>query len=432
MNIADPNDVIRTQPMSRAQIRAVAVGATISAVDGYDILSISLAAPGLANAWGIDRSTLGVVLAMEVIGAAVGAILLGRMADLAGRRMMLLGGQAVMMIGMALSAIAPDVTVLACCRFFTGIGIGSMVPALASMVTEVANERRRDLAVSLLGFGYSIGAILSGALAAYLLLYLPWPSVFVLGSLLTAAAFMLTFLWVPETIVFLSRKRPPGALARINAVRSRFGHAPVASLPAFQENARASRLADLFAPNLVRNTLFVTTAYFFMMATSVSVVKWIPKIAADMGNSAAAGASVLVFVNVGGLVGTLAVVPLAKRYGLNRVCISAMFLSAAVIALLGQSFGSLTSLMLAGAATGTINATAGSGLYILMARAYPSHLRATGIGFTVAFGRAGPALGPMLAGILLGAGLAVPMVMLVIGLGAVIAALLVSLTRADN
>ena len=62
--------------MGRQQIAAVALCILLLAVDGYDILSISFAAPGIANEWGIDRAALGLVLSMELIGMGVGALVL--------------------------------------------------------------------------------------------------------------------------------------------------------------------------------------------------------------------------------------------------------------------------------------------------------------------------------------------------------------------
>ena len=54
--------------MSRLQILVVGVTIALNALDGFDILSISFASPGIATEWGIDRAALGIVLSMELIG----------------------------------------------------------------------------------------------------------------------------------------------------------------------------------------------------------------------------------------------------------------------------------------------------------------------------------------------------------------------------
>ena len=72
----DPRTIIDQQPMSRFQWGIVATMVGLNALDGFDVLSISFASPGIASAWGIDRAALGIVLSMELIGMAVGSVLI--------------------------------------------------------------------------------------------------------------------------------------------------------------------------------------------------------------------------------------------------------------------------------------------------------------------------------------------------------------------
>src|SRR3569833_2163133 len=82
----DPRETLASAPMSALQILAIAVTVGLTARDGFDVLSISFASPGIAAEWGIDRAALGVVLSMELFGMAVGADVLGGLADRLGRR----------------------------------------------------------------------------------------------------------------------------------------------------------------------------------------------------------------------------------------------------------------------------------------------------------------------------------------------------------
>ena len=86
--------------MSALQIFVVAVTIALNALDGFDVMSISFASPGIATEWGINRAALGIVLSMELIGMAFGSILLGRVADRIGRRPTMLVCLVVMALGM--------------------------------------------------------------------------------------------------------------------------------------------------------------------------------------------------------------------------------------------------------------------------------------------------------------------------------------------
>jgi MFS family permease len=82
----DPRETLASAPMSALQTLVVATTVGLTALDGFDVLSISFAAPGIATEWGIDRAAPGVVLSMELFGMALGALVLGGMADRFGRR----------------------------------------------------------------------------------------------------------------------------------------------------------------------------------------------------------------------------------------------------------------------------------------------------------------------------------------------------------
>ena len=96
----DPRTLLAAGPMSRTQVAVVAITVGLCALDGFDVLSISFASPGIAAEWGIDRAALSVVLSMELFGMAVGALALGSLADRMGRRPTMLVCLVLMTIGM--------------------------------------------------------------------------------------------------------------------------------------------------------------------------------------------------------------------------------------------------------------------------------------------------------------------------------------------
>src|SRR5690349_24604431 len=102
----DPREIIDHSSMTVAQIAVVTIMVFLNGMDGFDVLSIAFASPGIAREWGIAQTALGVVLSMELIGMAFGSILIGGVADKIGRRPTLLGCLAVMALGMLGATIA--------------------------------------------------------------------------------------------------------------------------------------------------------------------------------------------------------------------------------------------------------------------------------------------------------------------------------------
>ena len=223
--------MLALSPMTPAQVRVIAVTVGLCALDGFDVLAISFASPGIAHQWGINRAALGVVLSMELLGMALGAILVGGIADRIGRRRTVLGCLLVMTFGMAMTITAGSVVTLSVWRVITGVGIGGMLAALTAIASEFANDRRRDLCVALMSIGYPLGAVLGGSIAAQLLARSDWRSVFEFGALLSGLLLPLVFWWVPESVVWLCQRRPARALERVNASLARLGYAAVQALP---------------------------------------------------------------------------------------------------------------------------------------------------------------------------------------------------------
>jgi MFS family permease len=333
----DPRDVLAQSKMSRLQIAVVGVTIALNALDGFDILSISFASPGIATEWGIDRAALGIVLSMELIGMAIGSIVLGGVADKIGRRPTILGCLTVMALGMLMATTVTGLVDLSIWRIITGLGIGGMLAAINAVAAEFSSTQRRHLSVSLMSIGYPVGAVLGGIVAARLLQGNDWRSVFYFGAAVTATLIPITYFLMPESVHWLARKQPTGALEKINRAMARMGHPAVSALPVISADVRKRSVTDLFGPGLLAITVLSATAYFFHITTFYFILKWVPKIVADFGFAASSAAGVLVWTNVGGALGGATLGFLTLRFGVKGLTIAVMLLSTVMVALFGQT-----------------------------------------------------------------------------------------------
>ena len=430
MSELDPRAIIAREPMHFRQIVAIAIATALNALDGFDVLSISFAAPGIAKDWGIDRAALGLVLSMELIGMGIGALILGAMADRIGRRPTILSCLVIMASGMFLASTAQTVTILSAFRLFTGLGIGGMLAATNAIVAECSNARRRNLAVAIMAGGYPMGAIVGGSIASLLLGATGrWHSVFEFGAVLTACFIPIVLWLVPETIAFLLHKRPTGALAKINRTMVRQGRPPLDALPPRDEAPQRFSFGQFFAPDITSVTLLLILAYFAHMMTFYFLVKWIPKIVVDMGFAPALAGGVLVWANVGGASGSIVLSLLTQKVGVRPLVIGAMVCGAMVVAIFGQGFTTLASLSLIACIGGFFTNGATAGLYAVIAQSFPASLRAGGTGLVIGIGRAGAALGPITAGLLFASGTSLWLVALLMGCGTLVGGIALSLVR---
>ena len=417
----DPHKIIDETPMSLLQILAVSMCIALLALDGFDVLSIAFAAPGIASDWGINRAELGIVLSMELIGMGVGSITLGPIADKYGRRPIILLCLAVTAMGMFFTAQAQAMTDLLIHRFYTGLGIGGVLAAVNAMTAEFSNRRNRNMCVMLMAAGYPLGVTIGGSIASYLLIDNSWRAIFYFGAVATALSVPLTWFLMPESVGFLSTKGGPNALHRINQTLRRMGKQTIDALPEKAEQARTS-LMELFTPKLLSITLVLTAAYFLHIMTLYFILKWIPKIVFDMGFEASMAGTVLVSANIGGLAGSVLLSLLSHRFPVRNMLFGVLGISFIMVTLFGLGYDSLQQLALMAAATGFFVNAGVVGLYALFAESFPTNVRAGGTGFVIGVGRAGAALSPVVAGYLFFLGYGLQTVAVSMGLCSLLAA----------
>ena len=440
--MTDPRDLIAKSPMSTRQVLVVAITIALNALDGFDVLSISFASPGIAAEWGITRAALGFVLSMELIGMALGSIFLGSLADKIGRRPTVLMCLAVMATGMfmattstgvlgglvtplfALFGYNVDVRLadLSVWRIITGLGIGGMLAAINAVVAEVSNTRRRDLNVAIMSIGYPVGAALGGFITSTGLELAEWRSVFYFGATVTIVMIPIVYFLMPESVHWLTRKQPAGALERVNRTLTVFGHPTVAELPAVSADVRKRSSGDMFRAPLLAVTVLATVAYFFHITTFYFIVKWVPTIVVGMGFAPSSAGYVLSWLNVGGATGGTVLGLLSQRFSVKTLTMTVMLLSTVAVTLFGRSPADLVQLTLICMVAGFCTNASITGMYAIFAKAFPTHVRASGTGFAVGVGRGGSVLAPIIAGYLFTAGYELPTVSVLMSLGSIVAA----------
>jgi MFS family permease len=361
---------------------------------------------------------------------AIGSVFLGGVADKIGRRPTMLGCLLVMAVGMMMATTVRGLVDLSIWRVVTGLGIGGMLASINAVAAEFSNTRRRALGVSLMSIGYPVGAVLGGLVVAQLLrVNSDWRPIFYFGAAVTALLIPVVYFVVPESVHWLARKQPTGALDRINQALRRMGHATVHALPELTASARSRSIAEIFQPGLVAITTIVTLAYFFHITTFYFIVKWIPKIVVDMGFAQSSAAGVLVWTNVGGATGGAVFGLLTLRFGLKPLTITLLVLSTVMVTLFGRTPADLDRLALICAMAGFCTNAGIVGLYAIIAQVFPTQVRAFGTGFTVGVGRGGSVLAPILAGFLFNAGYALPVVALTMASGSLLAAAVLILLK---
>jgi MFS family permease len=398
----NPIAVVDDNPMSLRQWIVVALMVLLNALDGFDVLSSAFAAPGITEEWGIPRSELGVVLSAELVGMGFGSVILGGMADKAGRKPTMLLCLVIMAIGMFMASNAGDVWPLTMWRFVTGLGIGGMLASTNAVTAESTSKSARSFAMGMYVIGYPIGGVIGGfAAQTWLIEAYGWRGVFTFGAVVTAAMIPLVLLLVPETPAFYAARRPNGALDKINRSLRALRKPQIDAMPEISPTAPKPKVTDILSnPRLRPVTLLLAFGYLFHTVTFYYILKFAVQIVADSGFSQPDAASTLTWANIGGATGGLLFGLVMTKWDIKGPTIAAAVLGSVAVAAFGLGSDTLWGWRVATFLTMFFLNAAIVGYYAAFARGFPAYARATGTGFVLGVGRAGAAGSPIIAGFL--------------------------------
>jgi AAHS family 4-hydroxybenzoate transporter-like MFS transporter len=354
-----------------------AIGFLVAMVDGYDTLLLAFIAPLIAKEWTLPPLTIGAIFASSYAGAALGATVIGIGADRFGRKTMLLTSLALVGIFTMLCARSETPTQLMALRALAGLGLGGALSTITALTAENASLERRRAAVTRMFLGFPVGAIVGGAATAAAMPLIGWRGVFFGGG---ACALLL----LPLVAVGVSE-----------SVRGTRGASHVHS---------RRPLAELMSGGRARSTALFGICVFLMLLTSYFLVSWIPTVLTLNGMSPERAAMGAVILNCGGIVGTLILSFIIDRKNPLGPVVGCLGAGAILIALLGygiMSPGNSTFFLVF--CVGLLIIGAQGGIPALCIHLYPPTVYATAVGLSVACGRLGSIIGPLVGGYLVSA-----------------------------
>jgi AAHS family 4-hydroxybenzoate transporter-like MFS transporter len=351
------------------------IGFLVTMIDGFDTLMLAFIAPLISREWALHPQTVGAIFASSYAGAALGATLIGIAADRYGRKRMLLASLALAGAFTLLCAWAASPQQLMALRATAGLGLGGALSTITALTAENAPVSRRRATVTRMFLGFPVGAIVGGVATAATMSFLGWRGVFVAGGL--CALFLL-----PLVAAGTSEFRSNGGLAG-SPVHSR------------------RPISELLSEGRALRTLLFCVCVFLMLLTSYFLVSWVPTVLTLTGLTPQRAALSAVALNCGGILGTLILSFIIGRRNPLPPVILCLCAGAVLTAQLGHEItqaGNTRSLLVI--AVGLLIIGAQGGIPALCVHLYPPSVYATAGGLSVASGRLGSIIGPLIGGYL--------------------------------
>ena len=301
-----------------AVTRAAALTAVGGILFGYDTGVVGGVLPNISKDFGLDSPFLkGLVVAILLAGAAVGAIVAGRVADQLGRRRTILLTSVVFVVGLLMCSLAPTLWVFWISRFVIGLGVGSTSFVVPLYIGEIAPPERRGGLVSLNQLSVTIGILVSELVAYGLSGHGDW-RVSVGLALLPAVVLGLGIVREPESPAWLVRQgREDDAREVLRTLRDEQDaiEEEIASVKDVAREESKGSIGDLVDRRLRPALILGVTLAVIQQITGINtVIYFAPTVLQEAGLGSSASLLALVIVGVTNVVMTV----LAVRY-LDRV-----------------------------------------------------------------------------------------------------------------
>jgi MFS transporter, AAHS family, 4-hydroxybenzoate transporter len=397
-------DFLDRHPVGRFQIGVLLTCAAVLFLDGFDTQAIGYVAPALAKEWGLGKGALGPVFSAGLFGLMIGALVFGPLADHVGRKTIILLSTLAFGLGALGTAFAWDVESLLAIRFLTGLGLGGAMPNAIATTSEFSPKRRRATMVMIMFCGFSIGAALGGWLAADLIPRFGWRSVFMVGGIAPLVMLPILAVRLPESVRFLALEgdasgRVPELLRKVSP---KTAFAPDAQFVVHESRLAGIPVAHLFREGRTPVTLLLWVAFFMGLLDIYFLANWLPTVLNDLGASVSEAAAIGSMLQVGGVVGTLALGSVVDRFSFRALGLI-YFFGVFAVAAIGQLGHSTMLVGIAIFAAGFCIIGGQIAANGLTAGYYPTAVRATGVGWALGMGRIGSIVGPLVGGFLLSA-----------------------------
>lgn len=361
----------------------VALCFLINMVDGMDVNILSFIRAALSRDWQVADDAMGYVLSAGTLGMGFGALLIAPFADRHGRKPVIMTALALMSLGMLASGYATSIETLMLARLCVGMGIGTVLAAMAALAAEVAPPGWQDMSVAFVQAGFPLAAVGTGFVVAWAEPLVGWQALLRWAAYLTVALLPLAWLVLPTRMASAAHETP---------------------------SAREA-IAALFSDRLRARTLLLWLAIFTGLLVLYSMLSWITKLASGAGLSDADSIYAGAFYNFGAFVGTISMGLLTLKFRPGVLAPALMACAAVALLVFGNASLSVGGALFMAFVIGLTLQGGYNGMWPLAAGAYDAANRATGIGWAMGIGRGGAVVGPIMAGYLLAAKMSLPTIL---------------------
>ncbi|MFZ2526168.1 MAG: MFS transporter [Rhodococcus sp. (in: high G+C Gram-positive bacteria)] len=399
------------QKLSRRQLTLAVIAAWAVCLEFLDYFLIGFILTFVAGPWNLSFGQSSIILLSSGVGAIIGAIFFGRLADRIGRRRVFLMTILIFTAATAALALTPDSAsygwlYLTFFRVVIGFGAGGLYVVDLPLVQEYMPAAKRGRVAGVVTASVPLG-FLAGSLMVWLLAdVIGWRGILVVAAAMGFLVLLLR-LGIPESPRYLARNGDlEGARRSIAWALDR----PIDDVPpgiGVVDEAASARTSFRDLIRYPRSFWTSVLANLGMQTGYYGLTLWTPTLLIIVvGISPTETGFFMIFVTLGALAGRFALSYLSEVIG-RRLAGGLAGIGAAVTTVLAGMIGNVTWMGISAFFLIMIVVYFfGEGGFAIVgpysAEVWPSKLRTTGMGFSYGIGGLGKIIGPLGLGLILG------------------------------
>ncbi|MCS6876264.1 MAG: MFS transporter [Aquificaceae bacterium] len=367
-------------------------------LDAFEVVIVSAVLKPMAKTLQFSQWQSSMMVSGFLIGAIIGSILFGYLADKHGRKKLFLITLLLYSGGTFLTGFATNFETALLFRVLAGAGLGGEFAAIQSAIDEFVPSRHRGKVDGTITALWNLGSIMASLSAAILLKTFSeeegWRVAYFLGAVLS---FLIVFvrLYMPESPRWLiSKERIQQAEEIVERVEREAGVKTAAkscAVPVFDGSLLDA--SKVIIQKYPWRFVFSASMSWTILTTYYGMITLLPLILSEVyGVPSKEIPKVLLFGSIGGLIGGLVVASLVDKVGRVPLGIAISLLSG----LLSFSFLLGYNLNLTFFVYSLVAFSFASVAYVVATEIYPSYIRAYAIGLLSVVGRVSGALSPVL------------------------------------
>ncbi len=386
----------RQELLTTNQYKIFAAALIGDMLDFFDFYLIGFVLAFIVGGWHLTYGQSGAILLSSGIGAPLGSLFWGWMADKVGRRKVMILTVLNFSIATGAMALTPNQgwLFLSICRFFVGMGVTGLYTVDIAIVQEFVPAYKRGWVTGLTTSLLPAGTLLGAMAGAYLEPSVGWRGLFVVG-LIPALLTLLIRAWVPELPHWLIGK------GRLDEARKSLAWALQVDPSTIQLPTAVGEIQKTVWRELFKypRSLAVACLTGISQTGTVGLTLWLTTLLVLVLRVTPNHASYLViWVGAISIFGRLFCSWMSDALGRRLACVISCVIATTTMSLAGY----LHDVYIGGVSIFYVMILAqsffGSGNYAIvgpyMAEVWPSKLRASGMGLGYGFGNLGKFIGP--------------------------------------